>query len=259
MNKFQNIRHKNGEVVDFKELLTTVYNAPKEDLPLFNFSNNTSATYKSGDKTNAIVLDYDDGTITYEQFIQKHRDYKMFVYTTSSNSTECSKFRVVFQLSAYYDFDDIELAVKTNFPGVDPCTSSKNRRFYWVSEYDKDGQPTKRYWNPTGKVWDEVNHIFNTHLLDDLKRFEYRPKQVVFSGVCNGLCSTFDYVLEYLNTPYPNVKGNGGASRLGLFKSVKACQKYNDQATLEKVLNKARNERWSEKELQAILNYEKKC
>ena len=61
-------------------------------------------------------------------------------------------------------------------------------------------------------------------------------------------CEKIDYVCEYLETPFLKKSGNGKSNSL-LYASIKACQKYRDEETLEKVLNKARREMWSEKEL----------
>lgn len=68
----------------------------------------------------------------------------------------------------------------------------------------------------------------------------------------DGMCLNYDVVARYLNTPFPNVKGNGHSSTW-LFAAIKCCQKYGDNESLEKVLQKARNEHWSDKELTAII------
>ncbi len=61
-------------------------------------------------------------------------------------------------------------------------------------------------------------------------------------------CEKIDYVREYLETPFLKMSGNGKSDSL-LYASIKACQKYKDNETLDRVLNKARSERWSEREL----------
>ena len=70
-------------------------------------------------------------------------------------------------------------------------------------------------------------------------------------------CMNADFVKKYLTTPYPNTTGNNGESRTGLFKSIKYCQAHYDDATLDAVIRKAKSERWTDKEITDILNYNK--
>lgn len=64
----------------------------------------------------------------------------------------------------------------------------------------------------------------------------------------NGMCINYDVIKHYLNTPYLKMTGNGDSS-ISLFKAILCCIKYNDNDTLQAVLTKARNEHWSETEL----------
>lgn len=70
-------------------------------------------------------------------------------------------------------------------------------------------------------------------------------------------CMNASFVQKYLTTPYPNRSGNNGESRLGLFKSIKYCQEHFDDDTLNSVISKAKKERWTDKEINDILNYDK--
>lgn len=72
------------------------------------------------------------------------------------------------------------------------------------------------------------------------------------SSLHNNLCANYDVVQYYLKKSFPNIKGNGDSS-ISLFKAVRCCMKYNDQTTLDSVLRKARNERWSEHELDHMI------
>lgn len=67
----------------------------------------------------------------------------------------------------------------------------------------------------------------------------------------DGMCENYDSVTYYLRKSFPKLTGNGDSSS-SLFKAVYTCMKYNDNTTLEKVLTKARNERWSNVELERI-------
>ena len=78
-----------------------------------------------------------------------------------------------------------------------------------------------------------------------------REVQKSYAKNHDGLCANYDVVRYYLTKSFPNIKGNGDSS-ISLFKAVRCCMKYNDQTTLDKVLGKARNERWSEQELEHI-------
>lgn len=70
-------------------------------------------------------------------------------------------------------------------------------------------------------------------------------------------CMNASFVQKYLTTPYPNRTGNNGESRLGLFKAIKYCQEHFDDDTLNSVIAKAKSEKWSEKEINDILAYNK--
>lgn len=68
----------------------------------------------------------------------------------------------------------------------------------------------------------------------------------------NGICKNWNIITRYINTPFPKMTGNVNSAKW-LYAAVKTCQKYKDNTTLELVLNKARNEHWSEKEIARIL------
>lgn len=63
-----------------------------------------------------------------------------------------------------------------------------------------------------------------------------------------GKCKTYEPVKHYIETSYPKLNGNGDSS-ISLFKAILCCMKFNDEETLQTVLNKARNEHWSEAEI----------
>lgn len=250
MNKYNNLKTKFAVVVPWRELLTTVYDKPKEQLPMFNFSDNTGTRATATDKTCAIILDYDDGKITFDDWIKTHKGFKYFIYTTASNSKLKSKFRVVIPLRNWYRFEDIAIVVKDKFiDGLDKCSTSSMRRFYWPSKYDADKNITRRYLNDSTAAFDDLNDIngiveFYQFMEQDAKT---SFKQAFYSS-CD--CSTFQHIKTYLNTTYTKIKGNGGASMNGLFSSICSCIKYNDESTLQKVIDKAKSEHWSDKEIE---------
>ena len=75
-----------------------------------------------------------------------------------------------------------------------------------------------------------------------------QPVRVNTGKQNNGMCINYDVIKHYLNTPYLKMTGNGDSS-ISLFKAILCCLKYNDNDTLQIVLRKARNEHWSETEL----------
>lgn len=67
-----------------------------------------------------------------------------------------------------------------------------------------------------------------------------------------GMCLGYDVISHYLNTSYPKLKGNGDSS-ISLFKALRCCIKYNDNQTMRAVINKARQEHWTCKELERMI------
>lgn len=258
LNYFDNLYSKIATQIDFEELLTKVYDKKKEELPMFNFCSHSSSTSSGNDMTCAIVLDYDDGEETYVSFIKKFKDYKFFIYTTASNSAYKEKFRVVIPLSKWYSYKVIEKFVKYHFNSIDACSGTSVRRFYLPSKYDKDGNLTRRGWVANGKIFDSVVNIESEVELYDMINSNNESFTTKIIRNCD--CSKFEHVKTYLNTPYPNVKGNGGASMNGLFSSICSCVKFNDDKTLNKVIEKAKTEHWTDKEINRIIDKaEKLC
>lgn len=68
------------------------------------------------------------------------------------------------------------------------------------------------------------------------------------TSVHDGMCAAYDSVKHYLTTSYPKLTGNGDSS-ISLFRALRCCIKYGDNLTMNKLLQKAMHERWSEKEL----------
>ena len=70
------------------------------------------------------------------------------------------------------------------------------------------------------------------------------PSEMTGAGKACG----FRAVTRYLSNAY-KPKGNGGASQNGLLSAISVCKRYEDGETLEKILEKARAEGWTEREL----------
>lgn len=64
----------------------------------------------------------------------------------------------------------------------------------------------------------------------------------------DGMCIRYDVIRHYLDTPYTKICGNGD-SNISLFKALATCIKYNDNETLNKVIQKAKSEKWTDKEI----------
>lgn len=77
---------------------------------------------------------------------------------------------------------------------------------------------------------------------------ELSAKSLKISTTHNGMCANWDIITRYLNTPFMKMSGNINSSKW-LYAAIKTCQKYKDDQTLQKVLDKARREHWSEAEL----------
>jgi hypothetical protein len=70
----------------------------------------------------------------------------------------------------------------------------------------------------------------------------------------NGRMENNEKVKYYLQTSFPNSCGNGN-SNASLFTAMCICDKAGDKQTLEKVLDKARNEGWSDREIEQKFKY----
>ena len=111
---------------------------------------------------------------------------------------------------------------------------------------------TKLYNNPKCKIridskikrYVKCNSIMNLLKTTLFNTNQYKNCKTVH----NGMCINYDVIKHYLNTPYLKMTGNGDSS-ISLFKAILCCIKYNDNDTLQAVLTKARNEHWSETEL----------
>lgn len=89
--------------------------------------------------------------------------------------------------------------------------------------------------------------------------YKFIPSKVKTFYNCNGKCRHYDKIEHYLNTPYRKMTGNGDSDS-SLFNAILCCVKYKDNQTLDLVLDKARDEHWSEREIQRkISNAEKLC
>lgn len=102
-------------------------------------------------------------------------------------------------------------------------------------------------------VWKQVWRVTRSLIAEEAIKYQPTTTKVQTSlKTKNGLCANYDKIRYYLSHSYPNISGNGDSSS-SLFKALRCCLKYNDNDTLNTVLEKARRERWSEKELERMI------
>lgn len=66
-------------------------------------------------------------------------------------------------------------------------------------------------------------------------------------------CSKWDVVKRYLETPFPYMNGNGNSSAW-LYAALQTCKKFDDKDTMQLVIDKAKSENWTDREIQHKLN-----
>lgn len=90
--------------------------------------------------------------------------------------------------------------------------------------------------------------------LDRQKMLAYLRDSSVSRSVTDhdGMCKNWEIITRYINTPFPKMTGNVNSSKW-LYAAIKTCQKYKDNQTLQAIINKAKSEHWSDKELDRIL------
>lgn len=62
-------------------------------------------------------------------------------------------------------------------------------------------------------------------------------------------CSEWNTVKRYIDTPFPHMTGNGNSSSW-LYAAIQTCMKYDDQKSLQKVIDKALSEGWTMREIE---------
>lgn len=62
-------------------------------------------------------------------------------------------------------------------------------------------------------------------------------------------CSTWNVVKRYLETPFPHMTGNGNSSSW-LYAALQTCKQYGDNETMDKVIEKAKSEDWTDSEIE---------
>lgn len=62
-------------------------------------------------------------------------------------------------------------------------------------------------------------------------------------------CSEWNVIKRYLETPFPLQSGNGNSSSW-LYAALQTCKKYDDNVTMQKVIDKAMGEGWTQHEIE---------
>lgn len=144
------------------------------------------------------------------------------------------------------------------FKGADRATANPARLTRAPNIYRRDTNTTQllKY---EGEVESDIVDELKKYIVRERERIRllkiFRESQRNYEIYCSAnkfSCEKIDYVREYLDTPFPNISGNGKSDSL-LYASIQACKRYKDNETLQKVLDKARSERWSERELERKL------
>jgi hypothetical protein len=215
-------------------------NAPKMELPLFSFC--------IDDKVSAIVLDIENG-LSMEQLKKSLDGFSYIAYFSASSTIEAPRLRAVIPLECDVpadEFDYCKERLQKAFCNVADVHSFESRRFFFMpSEHTgyynekneivlEEGSSIDFYKTTGFSVADRMR--MKLDLLKKAKQIEHRD------------IHDDDRVQYYLTTEFPYITGNGDSAS-SLYTAIVTCLANDDEATLEEVLEKARSEKWTEKEL----------
>lgn len=203
------------------------------------------------------MIDYDNG-YTIEQFEEDYKDYFYLLYTSFSHTNEHHKFRVIMfgNWENPMNVDTQNIILSECFRNADKTTLQPNRLFYLPAHKPNSPYVYKQHYGKQFPLDNTVvRYLITKQQVDRAKELEQDKAWADYTHTKdhNGMCREYSTVKHYLETSYPNITGNGDSS-ISLFKAIRCCLKYGDNQTLDDVLFKARNEHWTQKELDHKIN-----
>lgn len=203
-------------------------------------------------KSKFFMVDYDNG-YSIDEFCKEYKDYFYILYTSFSHTTEHNKFRVIMYGNYETPLNDDEQRFILNeaFRNADRTTLQPNRMFYMPAH--KEGGEYVYKFN-IGKQFPLYNDIISLLLQKQrLYRAKEESQNLIFEKYHREKkdidCLKCKSVMNYLNTTYNKTSGNGD-SNLNLYKAICCCVKYGDDKALDKVIAKAKSEKWTNKEIE---------
>ena len=196
-----------------------------------------------------LALDVDDN-MKISDFMTQFADYDYILYTSFNHTAAHNKFRVLLHYCGLdyshlgANLDEIKsnwhFTLESMFPWADKNAMDMTRAFYLPSarpEYFYHINETgKKFYLPMMKrpilKTDGYDGIIAKHYKNNTTIDARRKKNVEY----------------YLSTSFNKINGNGN-SNTSLYNAICTCLACHDDSTLEEVIRKARNEKWSESEI----------
>lgn len=217
--------------------------AVKKALPLFSFCVDGKVT--------ALVLDVEKSG-TMQRFLEALEDFAYVAYYSASSELEKQRFRVIIPMTEPVpanEFDFCKDRLHKMFKEMADIHSFESKRFFFMpskltGEYREpnviiqhDGASFDFYANTGFNGKDKMQMT-----MDEMKR--QRQVEIGEKDVLDD-----ERVQYYLSTDFPQITGNGDSAS-SLYTAITVCLAHDDENALEEVLDKARREMWTEKELE---------
>lgn len=253
-NSLQNVLTKRSiysqksEICQIEDLLEPV-NKQKKFLPMFSFNidGKTSAVVLDIENHKSGLKEHENKGNTLLQVINSLKDFEYIAYYSASSTSEAERFRVVIPLSEPVDseiFDYCRTRLYEAFNKIPDVHSFESARWFFVpSKYVGFHREPNEVFTNKGCSLDfyattGFNEADRKQMQTDKQKRDSQKSDVIDD-------ERVDY---YLNTDFPMMTGNGDSDS-SLYKAVVTCLAHDDEDTLDEVLDKARSEGWSEKEL----------
>lgn len=200
-----------------------------------------------------LALDFDDN-ITINDFMNFFKEYDYILYTSFNHTAAHHKFRVLLHYEGLNfpalgnTFDEQKsnwhFTLEQMFPHADKNAMDMTRAFYLPAarpEYFYHINETgKKFYLPMMR-----RPILKTEGYDGIIAKHYKNNTTIDARRKKN-------VEYYLSTSFNKINGNGN-SNTSLYNAICTCLACHDDSTLEEVLRKARNEKWSESEIRTKL------
>ena len=215
----------------------------KSSLPMFSFC--------VDGLVHAVVLDVESGVPLFN-VLEALKEFEYLAYFSASSEIERPRFRVVLPLS---------VPVKAEV--FDYCRDKLHQAFAEIA--DKHSFESKRFFFMASALtgpWRESNELktnagaaidfYGTTGFDILQELKMSAKQKRKGEFKHRDMSEDERVQYYLSTSFPLMRGNGDSAS-SFYTAICVCLANGDEETLDEVLDKARSENWSEREIKSNL------